>query len=67
MQANEKNMDLTIVVVLEAYDSSLIIKKKGKLNDIEKISDKYITDFSKFTEEYSQNFNIRASLIENLV
>ena len=65
--ANENNIDLTIEVEPETYDSGLIIKRKGKLNNIQEINDKYITDFSKFTEEYSQNFNIHASLIENLV
>ena len=64
---NENNIDLTMETVPDTYDSGLIIKRKGKLNDIEEISDNYLTDFSKFTEGNSQNFNIHVSVIENLV
>ena len=64
---NENNIDLTIESEPETYDSGLIIKRKGKLNDLEEISENYLPDFSKFTEGNSQSFNIHASLIENLV
>mgnify|MGYP006873077304 CR=1 FL=1 len=64
---NENNIDLTIESFPETYDSGLIIKRKGKLNDVEEIKDKHITDFSKFTEESSQSFNIGVSLIEKLI
>ena len=63
---NENNIDLTVESI-DTYDSGLIIKRKGKLNDLEEIRDNYLTDFSKFTEGNSQNFNIHTSLIENLV
>ena len=64
---NENNIDLTIESDPETYDSGLIIKRKGKLNDLEEKRDNYLTDFSKFTEGNSQSFNIHSSLIESLV
>jgi len=64
---NENNIDLTMETAPDTYDSGLIIKRKGKLNDLEEISDNYLTDFSKFTEGNSQNFNIHVSVIESLI
>jgi hypothetical protein len=60
--ANENNIDLTLEEKPEFTSDSFILKRKGKLNDLDISGDPTFTDTSS-----SQKFNINKKLIQNLI
>ena len=61
-ETNENTIDLTVEEKPEFTDDNLVIKRKGKLNDLVIEGDATFTDTSS-----SQKFNINKKLIQNLI